>query len=756
MEPLKWTDWDDFNGRQPYIDFWERIERDAFIARDQFTDDPDSLVMQPLAQTLSIDKKLQNMIDRAFDRELLSFDSAGVKFNSIKDDVLSSEIETALQEHFGSVPVPLFARNGGYDPFDFESQRFPEESDLPSIDRDTVIVGVIDSGIALGHNRFRDSEGKTRILAAWQQTAEWARKEQNYLPFGQEFYEQDIDTLLAEHSGGSLEGWLDEDSFNTATGVLEKRYSLGHHEIAGRYAHGTHVLDAAAGIDPQNGDPEEMKRLKIIAVNFPHRLVFGLSGTFLDFYMLQGVQRIQRLVDAIWFKNEGEDGLHENGKRGYPVVINISFGRQAGSKDGHDFFPAELTKFNKQREESGWNPIQIVMPSGNDNLLRGNAYMELKPGEQDELNWRIHPDDQSSNYVEIWSEHFCNFSNSDERHKENPLAIAILPPGSDKTSEKFHPAAAHESQARYLGNAAALYGEVSMNKIDPDTYRFRYIVCVAPTLRPSGEEAVAPAGEWKIVLRNDGDKPVRLFLAVQTDQSVLPGTATGLRSFFDEANYEEFDSDTGEVIDSYSYPAKGELQNLDIRRPCKVRRHGTMNASAAHSAVARIGGYRLSDGKPAPYSSTGRGRSNGRDAGAFDFRNECLDRKREEESDRMVVGNLNKKAPTASFPTDDGASHFGVLAAGASNGSVVAMRGTSFASAQATRVAALSWFDDQDPERSAKARIYELAASANKADDTARKAKSSAHFVNRIDIEKSGGGRLPNPRRSKVKRRVAE
>ncbi len=36
---------------------------------------------------------------------------------------------------------------------------------------DGAIIGIIDSGIALGHHRFQQGTHKTRILAAWQQSA---------------------------------------------------------------------------------------------------------------------------------------------------------------------------------------------------------------------------------------------------------------------------------------------------------------------------------------------------------------------------------------------------------------------------------------------------------------------------------------------------------------------------------------------------------------------------------------------------------
>lgn len=103
-------------------------------------------------------------------------------------------------------------------------------------------------------------------------------------------------------------------------------------------------------------------------------------------------------------------------------------------------------------------------------------------------------------------------------------------------------------------------------------------------------------------------------------------------------------------------------------------------------------------------------------------------------------------APTASFPTDDAPSHFGILATGSANGSTVTMRGTSFASAQAARELVYSLFDDPSAEKSEKARLANIAR--------LQEYRGWPHgngFDNDL-IEVLGAGRIPSPIQPRRKR----
>ena len=757
---LQWSKWRSLGTASPYLDWWDATKREPFATDNADETASGRLVLQAARST--IEPKQSVLAD------------SPERFRPLDDQV----------------PIPDFAKNKDFEKhIEQTGDWLPAYDDLPGgtdadgnpiLADDTIIVGVIDTGIPLGHNRFRNRDGTTRILAAWQQLAAWSEPDglsQAYLPFGREVYQDDIDSMLAEcsTSDGSdsrnhgnrqnLTGSLDEDRFNVVTGVLDMKHALGHREAAGRYSHGAHVLDAAAGADPEQAS-EFARRVKIIAVNIPSSNIFGESGTFLDQFMIYAVQRITDLSDAIWHKNHPEPLRNEdqNRRRGYKVVINISFGKQAGARaasfpwhwpyplqkprDGSlvdtwgktaqnsaiNPFPDALRRFRKYRENNNLAPVYFVMPVGNDNLLRCNAFLEPDPDETKQLNWRVLPEDQSSNYVEIWATPKPSTIGYPNGLDAIPLEIAVLPPGSDEASFISCVGQKNVTYVRKLGDYAAMYFQ-ALPSGKGRSRTFRYVVCVAPTQLQTGEGATAPAGMWRIRVRNTGDETIQCVLSVQTDQKILPARSIYKRSYFDDIAYQVYDDD-GLLVESYSYPAE-EPVNLDLAAKTPVRRHGTMNASAAHNYVSRVGGYRVSDGKPAPYSATGRGRTSGEDDGT-------------------QLGSIDWEgrsgAPTASFPTDDGPAHFGVLSAGASNGSVVAMRGTSFASAQATRRVVQSLLTDPDDDVSEEERLLEIARKAEDRNSEAPNREIPPELLGKIGTENAGAGRIESPLSPRVSR----
>lgn len=559
----------------------------------------------------------------------------------------SDDIWTTYPPKF--VPVPGFAANGSFDPTK------PSKIDvarLPTIASDSVVVGVIDSGIGLGNSRFRDGGGNTRILASWQQIGVRPRPDpDDNLPFGTELYQNEIDTLIDTYSVGGRTGYLREDEFNRAAGLVDLHHFDGHRELAGRISHGTHVMDTAAGFDPAGADPTTLRRLKLMAVNLPNRATIGLAGEFLDFFALLAIKRIADIADAIWTKSAltVPDGAPE----GFPIVINLSFGKNAGLKDGLDFFNVVFRALNAERRRCNRREINLVIPVGNDNLEEGTALFDKT--EPMEIAWLTPAEDQSPNYLEIWTEPLANPQHKARDAIDPPIEISVTPPGCQ-------PAAftkARNARHRRIGDYARLYSLVSLD-VANSQYRFGYTLCSAAPIRYSAPLVTGPAGFWTIRVRNVSGSPITVYLNVQTDQSLRPRASTGLRPRFQRSDYRRY-LDNGRIRDTFAYPydpPHGDLETSPV-----LRRHGTINATAVSNDIVAVAGYRIMDGKPAVYSSTGLSAS--------------LD---------PQTGRAN---PTLATPSDDGAVHFGLLGAGAASGSVVALSGTSVASACAARRLAL-------------------------------------------------------------------
>ena len=149
-----------------------------------------------------------------------------------------------------------------------------------------VIVGVIDTGIDIHHDDFKDSLGNTRILWVWDHVLATAPNAPQPFNYGQQFSAADINAGLANATD-----------------------DLG--------AHGTHVT----GIATSNGNTNAVfkgaaPKADIIAV----RLNFNQADN----------SWLSSVSDAVKYIFDKADSLNK------PCVINISAGTYYGSHDGRD------------------------------------------------------------------------------------------------------------------------------------------------------------------------------------------------------------------------------------------------------------------------------------------------------------------------------------------------------------------------------------------------------------------------------------
>lgn len=549
-------------------------------------------------------------------------------------------------------PVPECSANSGFlDAIGSGEGWLPETAGYPTIDEDTLVVGVIDVDIALGHRRFRTAKGNSRVLAAWQQGAPWSGGPA-HLPFGHALMQSDIDALLKTHSRGDLARPLDQDGFNRAAHLVDPARPDSGHALAGREAHGTHVMGLVGGADPAAA-PTFSDRVRMLVVNLPAASAYGEGGAFLDYYLIYAMRWIVETHARI----ARASGL----SKAPPLLLNISFGKQAGAKDERQVFVREVQKLAKADRILGLSKFNCIMPAGNDNLSRVHARFELPPGTGEVLDWRIRPDDGTSNFVEIWVEKLL--------HPDTTLApihLDIVPPGGV-------PGAFRPARSGQITELRGGLGRIYCDAVPPEdgkSVRFRYLVCLAPDRFCKGGKVGAAAGKWKIRLRNADRIAHYVRATVQTDQATLPGQRHARRSYFENPRY-RLDEDTGRKADTFAYVSRAAAPP-DLDTGSILARRGTLNSYAANRFVATIAGHRESDGRPAAYSASGIGQP-------------------------LHAG--GRGAPTVSFPSDDGDAHFGILSDGACDGSVTAMQGTSFACACATRWLIERWLAGRyDPQ----------------------------------------------------------
>lgn len=624
----------------------------------------------------------------------------------------SSEMKKILEQfgHGSLVPLPKDSKNPGWPekPGDLPDWITPEVMErLPDdVPDDAVIVGVIDTGVALGHRAFRLDTGETRVIASWQQTAEFCHQSADYLPFGEEWFAGDINAKLLAHSrNGVLADRLDEDAFNRALRLVEPQRIRGHRDLDHRAAHGTHVMDIAAGGDPASF--ADADRLRMIVVNLPTQYLHGYAGNFLEFFAGYAVVRVFHLAEALWKKKD------PNRPGGYPVALNLAYGMMGGPKDGSRMLEKLMDLFVTQRAKIGL-PTSICMPVGNENLARAVARVQTGPDCWSKtIPWRVLPSDRTSNHLEFW---FTVTTKCPEDDLDQYTFQITTPTGDDY--EIAGPR--HGAYADLPGGFARLYCLLHPN--ENDATHVHFMLATSPTLiieRDEERDAArgaqiipAPAGVWKI--KACSPRPSELTVYVQSDQSATVQSNAGLRSYLDHADYERYQPE-GRVTDTYSYTLESPHQPVDLEDPVSlVTRKGTHNALATTRSNSAIAGFRRSDGRPADYSATW-----------------------------YPAPSRSVAQIQAAYPTDDSPALYGVLAAGARDGTSVAFRGTSMAAAMATRAAAnamLAWAQAAKPSQSVALGSADWHERQG-ADGESEISKTHDHF-GRTTVDKTGGGRV--------------
>ena len=204
-----------------------------------------------------------------------------------------------------------------------------------------VLTAVLDEGIAFAHERFRVGN-QTRIMCFWNQGGLAGPAPPGL--FGTELLAPRIDAAVA--AAGS-----DEETVYRTIGELSFA-GPGYKAIAHRRSHGTHVLDLAAGADP---DPATAPRARpIIAVEMPEQAIADTSGTTLTPYKLLGflytLLRAQQL-SAFLGGN-------------VPVVISLSYGTYEGPHDGSGVLESMIDQLTSLCAGSA-TPVRFVIAAGN-------------------------------------------------------------------------------------------------------------------------------------------------------------------------------------------------------------------------------------------------------------------------------------------------------------------------------------------------------------------------------------------------------
>ena len=503
-----------------------------------------------------------------------------------------------------------------------------------AVSAQTVVVAVIDHGMAIAHDLFRrrTDTGElelSRVDFFWDMDGVPEANPAISSSIGRVWTRNDIEAVLSQNMHNGL---LDEAAVYRDLGLIDWRINR-FKACAQRVSHGTHVTGLAAGY-PADDDVGEDRR--IIAVQLPTRLVGNTNGNGLKLPVEQALQFIAARL------------LHYkigSTPHAPPLVMNFSFGNFQGPHDGTGRVERMIDDVLADMSAQSDRPRLLLLPSGNGNLSQCHAVINLtQAAPEQQVDWVMQPADRSASFLNAWLPVLSAVPNE---------AVTLTLEGPGSVGSISLPAGMIPRYAvltRTDANGATfILGVMVYRPPRAPTFRGKFTVMLIPTGHPSYRGPFAPFGEWKLTFeKRDPGPDLAMNIWVQRDET-LPGFPEfGRQSYLSDARYSRFDHPSGAVI------AEDTANHDSV-----VTRAGMINGIACGDLPAVIAGYVRSDGKISDYSAGGPTLNGARLAG-----------------------------PDASAVSDDSVALLGVLSAGSNSGSRVAMNGTSVATPQVARWAA--------------------------------------------------------------------
>lgn len=241
-----------------------------------------------------------------------------------------------------------------------------------------VIIGIIDDGCDFNHPNFKKPNGDTRLLFLWDQKTTTDKHPTKY-PYGTEFNAKSINNAL--HNSPSNPYDINTEDSNKS--------GLGYKPESG--AHGTHVMDIAAG---KSANPN------YVGVAPEADLIFVQLGSPTEPNEIENEERgtfgsSKYLVDAFNYI------IEKAGNK--PVVINMSLATNGGAHNGRALTDIMFDDKLKNKKRA------LVIAAGNAAEGQIHFSKEVAPNESCEIQWSMSGDENTlekswySRYeMEIW------------------------------------------------------------------------------------------------------------------------------------------------------------------------------------------------------------------------------------------------------------------------------------------------------------------------------------------------------------------
>ncbi len=265
---------------------------------------------------------------------------------------------------------------------DSSEEFFASPNSLPVTEQqgNNVVIGIIDVGCDFAHQNFLHPDGSTRILALWDQDG----SSEPDSPFGY----------------GKVYGSAE---INQALQAENPYLALGYYP--GKFAHGTHVMDIAAGNGNGTGNPGIAPQADIVFVHFSNGAVEAVladGGSAVD----KSLGDTTELVEAVNFIFEVAQNR--------PCAINISLALHGGPHDGTALVEQSIDAL------VGDKPNRAVVIAAGNSYHRGiHASGKVPQNGFIDLSWLIPRGHRQYKAMELW------YDSADK------FLLELIPPDGD-------------------------------------------------------------------------------------------------------------------------------------------------------------------------------------------------------------------------------------------------------------------------------------------------------------------------------------
>lgn len=354
---------------------------------------------------------------------------------------------------------------------------------------DQAIVGLIDTGVDILHHAFRKPDGRTRLLAIWDQRSGGGLTPAGTDPaftqtHGRLFLAGEIDAMIAAHEAGAAE------------------VPMRLRDLAG---HGSHVAGIAAGRaagQMAEGMAPEAPILCVMAgitqgPGEPPSIGYSMSH-----------------VDALAFLRRAAQGGTAVLADPRPIAINVSLGMNAGAHDGSTTLEAAFDAITG----GGRDPDCVIVKSaGNERGHAGHAKVSVADGLLAELKWASSARVRDADYFEAWVDGM------------DDVAFRLITPAGQATD--FVSFDAPEIEATLGGNLCRLF----LKELHPDNGAHRLVISIRAqpdpiqvggwTLEMHGRQMLSAAREVHIWVERTNARAIRFDTQDPEMTLSVPGTA---------------------------------------------------------------------------------------------------------------------------------------------------------------------------------------------------------------------------------------